>query len=177
MSTLTMSKAIGAGLRRALQDDDHVLLMGEDIGELGGVFRVTDGPKQECGAERVVDPPLAESGIVGTAIGLAFRGYRAVCEIQFDGFIYPAFDPIGAQVAKLHARTNGAVTIPITLRVPYGGAIGSVEHHSESPEAYFAHTAGLRVVTPSNPQDGYWMVQQAIACDDPGVFLDTQRAH
>jgi pyruvate dehydrogenase E1 component beta subunit len=177
MTELTLAKAIGAGLRRALQDDDHVLLMGEDIGELGGVFRVTDGLKHEFGADRVVDTPLAESGIVGTAIGLAFRGYRAVCEIQFDGFIYPAFDQIVAQVAKLHARTQGAVQVPITLRVPYGGAIGSVEHHSESPEAYFAHTAGLRVVTPSNPQDAYSMLRQAIASNDPVVFFEPKRRY
>ncbi len=174
---LTLAKAIGAGLRRALQDDDHVLLMGEDIGELGGVFRVTDGLKHEFGSERVVDTPLAESGILGTAIGLAFRGYRAVCEIQFDGFIYPAFDQIVAQGAKLHYRTAGAVTVPITVRVPFGGAIGSVEHHSESPEAYFAHTAGLRVVTPSNPQDAYSMLRLAIASNDPVIFFEPKRRY
>ncbi len=154
-----------------------MLLMGEDIGELGGVFRVTDGLKHEFGSERVVDTPLAESGILGTAIGLAFRGYRAVCEIQFDGFIYPAFDQIVAQVAKLHYRTAGAVTVPITVRVPFGGAIGSVEHHSESPEAYFAHTAGLRVVTPSNPQDAYSMLRLAIASNDPVIFFEPKRRY
>jgi 2-oxoisovalerate dehydrogenase E1 component beta subunit len=177
MTQLTLSKAIGAGLRRALADDDHVMLMGEDIGELGGVFRVTDGLKHEFGPERVVDTPLAEAGIIGTAIGLAFRGYRPVCEIQFDGFIYPAFDQIVAQVAKLHARTNGAVKMPITIRVPFGGAIGSVEHHSESPEAYFAHTAGLRVVSPSNPQDAYDMIRQAIASDDPVLYFEPKRRY
>ena len=176
MTELTFARAIGAGLRRALQDDGRVLLMGEDIGELGGVFRVTDGLKHEFGAERVVDTPLAESGIVGTAVGLAFRGY-AVCEIQFDGFIYPAFNQIVAQVAKLHYRTRGAVTVPLTLRVPYGGAIGSVEHHSESPEAYFTHTAGLRVVTPSNPQDAYSMLRMAIASDDPVIFFEPKRRY
>jgi len=177
MTELTLSKAIGAGLRRALADDDHVLLMGEDIGELGGVFRVTDGLKHEFGSDRVVDTPLAEAGIIGTAIGLAFRGYRAVCEIQFDGFIYPAFDQIVAQVAKLHARTGGAVRVPLTIRVPFGGAIGSVEHHSESPEAYFAHTAGLRVVSPSNPQDAYDMIRQAIASDDPIMYFEPKRRY
>jgi 2-oxoisovalerate dehydrogenase E1 component beta subunit len=177
MTQLTLSKAIGAGLRRALTDDDHVLLMGEDIGELGGVFRVTDGLKHEFGSDRVVDTPLAEAGIIGTAIGLAFRGYRAVCEIQFDGFIYPAFDQIVAQVAKLHARTGGAVKMPLTIRVPFGGAIGSVEHHSESPEAYFAHTAGLRVVSPSNPQDAYDMIRQAIASDDPVMYFEPKRRY
>jgi 2-oxoisovalerate dehydrogenase E1 component beta subunit len=177
MTVLTLSKAIGAGLRRALTDDDHVLLMGEDIGELGGVFRVTDGLKHEFGEDRVVDTPLAEAGIIGTAIGLAFRGYRAVCEIQFDGFIYPAFDQIVAQVAKLHARTGGAVKVPLTIRVPFGGAIGSVEHHSESPEAYFAHTAGLRVVSPSNPQDAYDMIRQAIASDDPVMYFEPKRRY
>ncbi|HEX4442410.1 MAG TPA: alpha-ketoacid dehydrogenase subunit beta [Galbitalea sp.] len=177
MTELTLSKAIGAGLRRALLDDDHVLLMGEDIGDLGGVFRVTDGLKHEFGADRVVDSPLAEAGIVGTAIGLAFRGYRAVCEIQFDGFIYPAFDQIVAQVAKLHARTAGTVTVPLTIRVPFGGAIGSVEHHSESPEAYFAHTAGLRVVSPSNPQDAYDMIRRAIASDDPVIYFEPKRRY
>jgi 2-oxoisovalerate dehydrogenase E1 component beta subunit len=177
MTQLTLSKAIGAGLRRALTDDDHVLLMGEDIGELGGVFRVTDGLKHEFGSDRVVDTPLAEAGIIGTAIGLAFRGYRAVCEIQFDGFIYPAFDQIVAQVAKLHARTGGAVKVPLTIRVPFGGAIGSVEHHSESPEAYFAHTAGLRVVSPSNPQDAYDMIRQAIASDDPVMYFEPKRRY
>ena len=144
---LTLSKAIGSGLRRALEDDPSVVLMGEDIGKLGGVFRVTDGLQREFGPERVMDMPLAEAGIIGMAVGLAFRGYRPVCEIQFDGFIYPAFDQIVAQVAKLHYRTGGSIRMPITIRVPYGGGIGAVEHHSESPEAYFAHTSGLRVIT------------------------------
>jgi 2-oxoisovalerate dehydrogenase E1 component beta subunit len=177
MTELTLSKAIGAGLRRALEEDDHVLLMGEDIGALGGVFRVTDGLKNDFGAERVMDTPLAEAGIVGTAIGMAFRGYRPVVEIQFDGFIYPAFDQIVAQLAKLHARTGGKVRVPLTIRVPYGGGIGAVEHHSESPEAYFAHTAGLRVVTCSNPQDAYSMIRQAIDSDDPVIFFEPKRRY
>jgi pyruvate dehydrogenase E1 component beta subunit len=177
MSELTLSKALGSGLRRALAEDDRVVLMGEDIGTLGGVFRVTDGLLAEFGADRVMDTPLAESGIIGMAVGLAFRGYRPVVEIQFDGFIYPGFDQIVAQVAKLHARTGGKVRMPLTIRVPYGGGIGAVEHHSESPEAYFAHTAGLRVVTCSNPQDAHTMVRQAIACDDPVVFFEPKRRY
>jgi 2-oxoisovalerate dehydrogenase E1 component beta subunit len=177
MTEMTLSKAIGSGLRRALEDDDRVVLIGEDIGKLGGVFRVTEGLQRDFGPERVMDAPLAESGIVGTAIGLAFRGFRPVIEIQFDGFIYPAFDQIVAQVAKMHYRTRGAVTLPITIRVPFGGGIGSVEHHSESPEAYFTHTSGLRVVSCSNPQDANTMIRQAIACDDPVLFFEPKRRY
>ena len=177
MSELTLSKAIGSGLRRALADDERVVLMGEDIGALGGVFRVTDGLQAEFGTDRVMDMPLAESGIIGMAVGLAFRGFRPVVEIQFDGFIYPGFDQIVAQVAKLHARTGGNVRMPLTIRVPFGGGIGAVEHHSESPEAYFAHTAGLRVVSCSNPQDAHTMIRQAIACDDPVLFFEPKRRY
>ena len=178
MTMLTLAKALNAGLRRALADDDKVVLMGEDIGTLGGVFRVTDGLKAEFGAKRVVDTPLSEAGIVGTAVGLAYRGFRPVIEIQFDGFIYPGFDQIVAQVAKLHYRSRGNVRMPITIRVPFGGGIGAAEHHSESPEAYFAHTAGLRVVACSNPADAYVMVRQAIASADPGLFFEpTRRYH
>src|SRR5690606_30103947 len=177
MSQLSLSAAINSGLRRALADDPKVVLLGEDIGTLGGVFRVTDGLQKEFGPERVIDTPLAEAGIMGTAVGLAFRGYRPVVEIQFDGFIYPAFDQIVAQVAKLHYRTGGNVNMPITIRVPYGGGIGAVEHHSESPEAYFAHTAGLRVVSCSNPQDAHTMIRQAIACDDPVLFFEPKRRY
>lgn len=177
MSELTLSKAIGTGLRRALAEDSRVVLLGEDIGTLGGVFRVTDGLQAEFGADRVMDMPLAESGIIGMAVGLAFRGFRPVVEIQFDGFIYPGFDQIVAQVAKLHYRTGGAVRMPLTIRVPYGGGIGAVEHHSESPEAYFAHTAGLRVVTCSTPQDAHTMIRQAIACDDPVLFFEPKRRY
>lgn len=174
---LTLAKAIGSGLRKALEDDPHVVLLGEDIGKLGGVFRVTDGLQRDFGADRVMDTPLAESGILGTAVGLAFRGYRPVCEIQFDGFIYPAFNQIVAQVAKLHYRTGGNVSMPLTIRVPYGGGIGAVEHHSESPEAYFAHTSGLRVITCSNPQDAHTMIRQAIASDDPVLFFEPKRRY
>ena len=177
MTELTLAKALGSGLRRALADDDRGVLMGEDIGTRGGVFRVTDGLQRDFGRDRVMDTPLAESGIVGTAVGLAFRGYRPVVEIQFDGFIYPGFDQIVAQVAKLHYRTGGAVKMPLTIRVPYGGGIGAVEHHSESPEAYFAHTAGLRVVSCSNPQDAHSMIRQAIASDDPVLFFEPKRRY
>lgn len=179
MSTteLTMGKALTAGLRSALAHDDRVVLMGEDIGRLGGVFRITDGLQAEFGAQRVIDTPLAESGIVGTAVGLAFRGFRPVVEIQFDGFVYPAFDQIVCQVAKLHYRTQGRVKMPITIRIPWAGGVGAAEHHSESPEAYFVHTAGLRVVAVSNPQDAYTMLQQAIACDDPVVFFEPKRLY
>jgi len=169
---LTMAKAINLGLQKALADDPRVLMMGEDIGTLGGVFRVTEGLKAEFGENRVLDTPLAESAIVGTAIGLAMRGYRPVCEIQFDGFIYPGFDQITSQLAKLTYRHEGALQFPVVIRVPYGGHIGAVEHHQESPEAYFAHTPGLRVVSPATPQDGYWMIQQAIASNDPVMFFE-----
>ncbi|MBQ3357427.1 MAG: alpha-ketoacid dehydrogenase subunit beta [Microbacterium sp.] len=177
MTELTLGKALGAGLRRAMRDDDRVVLLGEDIGKLGGVFRITDGLLDEFGAGRVIDTPLAESGIVGTAVGLAFRGYRPVVEIQFDGFVYPAFDQIVAQVAKLHYRTQGRVKMPITIRIPWAGGIGAAEHHSESPEAYFVHTAGLRVVAVSNPEDAYRSLRQAIASDDPVIFFEPKRLY
>ncbi|MGH9260407.1 MAG: alpha-ketoacid dehydrogenase subunit beta, partial [Acidimicrobiales bacterium] len=169
--------ALNSGLRAAMEHDEKVVLMGEDIGKLGGVFRITDGLQKDFGAHRVIDTPLAESGIVGTAIGLAFRGYRPVVEIQFDGFVYPAFDQIVSQLAKMHFRSRGHVKLPVTIRIPFGGGIGSPEHHSESPEAYFAHTAGLRVVSPSTPEDAYWMLQQAIADDDPVIFLEPKRRY
>ena len=177
MSSLTIAKALTAGLRRAMEDDPKVILMGEDIGKLGGVFRVTEGLQKDFGEERVMDTPLAEAGIVGTAIGLALRGYRPVVEIQFDGFVYPAFDHIVSQVAKMRARSLGFVSLPMVIRIPVGGGIGAVEHHSESNEAYFAHTAGLRVVTVSNPQDAYWGIQQAIATDDPVIFYEPKRRY
>jgi pyruvate dehydrogenase E1 component beta subunit len=175
MTQMTFARAINSGLSKSLEDDPKVILMGEDIGTLGGVFRVTDGLQKDFGKHRVVDTPLAESAIVGTAVGLAYRGYRPVVEIQFDGFIYPAFDQIVSQVAKMHYRTLGTVKMPITIRVPFGGGIGSPEHHSESPEAYFTHTSGLRVVAVSNPQDAYTMIQQAIRCDDPVLFFEPKR--
>ncbi|MDH6182399.1 2-oxoisovalerate dehydrogenase E1 component beta subunit [Microbacteriaceae bacterium SG_E_30_P1] len=172
VETLTMAKALNLGLEKAMADDPHVILMGEDIGELGGVFRVTEGLKAKFGDKRVLDTPLAESGIVGTAIGMAMRGYRPVCEIQFDGFIFPGFDQITSQLAKLTYRHEGSQSFPVVIRVPYGGHIGAVEHHQESPEAYFAHTPGLRVVSPGSPHDAYWMIQEAIASNDPVLFFE-----
>ncbi|AXA95990.1 alpha-ketoacid dehydrogenase subunit beta [Microbacterium laevaniformans] len=177
MTSLTMGAALTAGLHRAMAADERVIVMGEDIGRLGGVFRITDGLLDEFGPTRVIDTPLAESGIVGTAVGLAMRGFRPVVEIQFDGFVYPAFDQIVCQVAKLHYRTRGRVRMPLTIRIPWAGGVGAVEHHSESPEAYFVHTAGLRVVAVSNPQDAYTMLQQAIASDDPVVFFEPKRLY
>jgi 2-oxoisovalerate dehydrogenase E1 component beta subunit len=172
VQSLSMAKAINAGLRAAMAADPKVLLMGEDIGPLGGVFRVTEGLQAEFGDRRVLDTPLAESGIVGSAIGLAMRGYRPVCEIQFEGFIFPGFDQITSQLAKLTFRHEGTQSFPVVIRVPYGGHIGAVEHHQESPETYFMHTAGLRVVSPATPHDAYWMIQEAIASDDPVLFFE-----
>lgn len=177
MTTLTMAKALNEGMRRAMERDAKVLLFGEDIGKLGGVFRITDGLQKDFGEHRVIDAPLAESGIVGTAVGLAMRGYRTVVEIQFDGFVYPAFDQIVSQVAKFHNRSDGRIRMPLVIRIPYGGGIGAIEHHSESPEAYFAHTAGLRVLTPGDPQEAFITIQQAIACDDPVVYLEPKRRY
>jgi 2-oxoisovalerate dehydrogenase E1 component beta subunit len=174
---ITMAKALNNGLRKAMEDDPKVVIMGEDVGKLGGVFRITDGLHKDFGEDRVIDTPLAESGIIGTAVGLAMRGYRPVCEIQFDGFVFPAFDQIVAQVAKLHTRSAGTVRMPITIRIPFGGGIGAVEHHSESPESYFAHTPGLKVVSCANPSDAYWMIQQSIASDDPVVFFEPKRRY
>src|SRR3954465_16027613 len=174
---LTIGKAINLGLRRAMEEDPKVLVVGGDGGKLGGVFRITDGLQKDFGEHRVLDTPLAESGIIGTAVGLAIRGFRPVCEIQFDGFIFPAFDQIVSQVAKLHYRSQGKVKLPMVIRVPFGGGIGAVEHHSESPESYFAHTAGLKVVACSNAVDAYWMIQQAIRCDDPVLFFEPKRRY
>lgn len=177
MATMTLVKALNAGLRRALEADPKVVLAGEDIGKLGGVFRVTEHLQRDFGEARVIDSPLAESGIVGTAVGLAMRGYRPVVEIQFDGFVFPAFDQIVTQVAKLHFRSGGRVHMPLVIRIPFGGGIGAVEHHSESPEAYFAHTAGLKVVSCSTPNDAYWMIQQAVASEDPIIFCEPKRRY
>ena len=172
-----MAAALNAALRNRMEADPKVLVMGLDVGKLGGVFRITDGLQKDFGEERVIDAPLGESGIIGSAVGLAIRGYRPVCEIQFDGFVYPAFDQIVSQLAKFHNRSLGQVKMPITVRIPYGGGIGAVEHHSESPEAYFAHTAGLKVVTCSNPSDAYWMLRQSIECDDPVIFFEPKRRY
>jgi len=174
---LALGKALNLGLRHALEQDDKVVLMGEDIGRLGGVFRVTDGLQKDFGPDRVRDTPLAESAIVGTAVGLAMRGFRPVIEIQFDGFVFVAFDQIVNHVARMHFRSRGSVRMPIVIRIPYGGGIGAVEHHSESPEAFFAHVPGLRVVTCGTPQDAYSLMRRAIACDDPVVFLEPKRRY
>lgn len=172
MTEIPMAKAINEGLRTAMVADNSVMLMGEDIGQLGGVFRVTEGLLEQFGPSRVLDTPLAESGIVGTAIGLAMRGFRPVCEIQFDGFVYPAFDQIVSQLAKLTQRHESTQAFPVVIRIPYGGHIGAVEHHQESPEAYFAHTPGLRVLSPATPHDAYWLIQEAIASPDPVIYLE-----
>ncbi len=177
MTEMALGKAINAGLRRAMEGDAKVLVMGEDVGKLGGVFRVTDGLQKDFGEDRVIDTPLAESGIIGTAVGLALRGYRPVCEIQFDGFVFPGYDQIVSQVAKMHFRSGGRLRIPIVIRIPFGGGIGAVEHHSESPEGYFVHTPGLKVVAVSNSLDAYWMIQQAIALDDPVLFFEPKRRY
>jgi 2-oxoisovalerate dehydrogenase E1 component beta subunit len=177
MTTLTLSRALNEGLRKALEDNPKALIMGEDVGKLGGVFRVTDGLQKDFGEARVIDTPLAESGIIGTAIGMALRGYRPICEIQFDGFVFPAFDQIVSQLAKMHYRSRGSVRLPIVVRIPFGGGIGAVEHHSESPEALFAHTPGLRVVACGGPADAYTMIQQAASYDDPVIFFEPKRRY
>jgi 2-oxoisovalerate dehydrogenase E1 component beta subunit len=177
MAKISLGKGINKGLRAAMEKDPKVLIMGEDIGKLGGVFRVTEGLQKDFGEDRVIDTPLAESGIIGTAVGLALRGYRPVCEIQFDGFVFPAYDQIINQVAKMHYRSMGKLKMPIVIRIPFGGGIGAVEHHSESPETLFAHVPGLKVVTCGDPIDAYWMIQQAIATDDPVVFFEPKRRY
>jgi len=175
--TLTIAKALNTGLRTAMERDRKVLVMGEDVGKLGGVFRITDGLQKDFGEHRVLDTPLAESGIIGTAVGLALHGFRPVCEIQFDGFVFPAFDQIVSQLAKLRFRSQGKLPMPVVVRIPFGGGIGAVEHHSESPESLFAHVPGLKVVACANPSDAYAMIQQAIASDDPVIFFEPKRRY
>ncbi len=177
MTKLTLSRALNEGLRKALENDPKALIMGEDVGKLGGVFRVTDGLQKDFGEARVMDTPLAESGIIGTAIGLALRGYRPICEIQFDGFVFPAFDQIVSQLAKMRYRSLGQLILPVVIRIPFGGGIGAVEHHSESPEALFVHTAGLRVVACGDPAEAFTMIQQAVSCDDPVIFFEPKRRY
>jgi 2-oxoisovalerate dehydrogenase E1 component beta subunit len=177
MAGVAIARALNMGLRKTLESDPKVVIMGEDVGKLGGVFRVTDGLQKDFGDDRVMDTPLAESGIIGTAIGLAMRGYRPICEIQFDGFVFPAYDQIVSQLAKLHYRSGGLVKMPVVVRIPFGGGIGAVEHHSESPEALFAHVAGLKVVACSNAADAYTMIQQAVASDDPVIFFEPKRRY
>ena len=175
--SMAMAHALNASLRTRMEADPKVLLIGQDIGRLGGVFRVTDGLQKDFGDSRVVTSPLGEAGIVGSAIGLAMAGYRPVCEIQFDGFVFPAMNQIITQLAKYQHRSEGKVRLPVVIRIPVGGGIGAIEHHSESPEAYFAHTPGLRVLCPSNSQDAYDLLGQAIACNDPVIFLEPKRSY
>lgn len=177
METMTMAKALNEGMRQALTNNDKVLLMGEDIGRLGGVFRITEHLQRDFGDQRVIDSPLAESAIIGTGVGLSIRGYRPVLEMQFDAFTYTAYDQIVNQVAKLRYRTEGAIGLPLVIRIPFGGGIGSPEHHSESPEAAFAQHAGLRVMAPSDANSAYWGIQQAISSDDPVIFLEPKRRY
>ena len=174
---VTMAGALNQALADALAADDRVLVFGEDVGPLGGVFRVTDGLTRRFGEHRVFDTPLAEAGIVGTAIGMAMNGLRPVVEMQFDAFAYPAFEQITSHLAKLHNRTRGAISLPIVVRIPYGGGIGGVEHHCDSSEAYYTHTPGLRVVTPGTPADAYRLLRQAIDCPDPVIFLEPKRRY
>ena len=172
MTPITMAQALNAALRDAVKDDERVLVFGEDVGALGGVFRVTDGITADFGEERCFDTPLAEAGIVGFAVGMAMGGFRPVVEMQFDAFAYPAFEQITSHVAKLRNRTRGALSLPMVIRIPYAGGIGGVEHHCDSSEAYYTHTPGLRVVTPGSAQDAYDLLRDAIDSPDPVIFLE-----
>jgi 2-oxoisovalerate dehydrogenase E1 component beta subunit len=171
-TTYTMVGALNAALRDALGADDRVLVFGEDVARLGGVFRVTEGLCDEFGAERVFDTPISEAAIVGAAVGLAFAGWKSVVELQFDAFSYPALEQVIDHVAKMRMRTRGRVDMPIVLRIPSFGGIRGKEHHGESPETYYVHTAGLKVVVPSSPLDAYRLLRHAIADPDPVVFLE-----
>jgi 2-oxoisovalerate dehydrogenase E1 component beta subunit len=172
MTTITMGKALNLALRDVLEIDDRVLVFGEDVGKLGGVFRITDGLQDEFGASRVFDTPLAEATIAATALGLAIKGFRPVAEMQFDAFSYPSFQQVTSNIAKYHTRTSGACNMQLVIRMPYGGNLGSIEQHQESPETYYVHTAGLKVVTPSNPADAYGLLRAAIDDPDPVIFLE-----
>jgi pyruvate dehydrogenase E1 component beta subunit len=172
-----MAGALNLALTDALSADERVVVYGEDVGPLGGVFRVTDGLASRFGETRVFDTPLAEAGIVGTAIGMAMNGMRPVVEIQFDAFAYPAFEQITSHLAKLRNRSRGRIEMPVVIRIPYGGGIGGVEHHSDSSEVFYAHTAGLRVVTPGTPDDAYTMLRAAIDSPDPVIFLEPKRQY
>ncbi|WP_299560301.1 alpha-ketoacid dehydrogenase subunit beta [uncultured Mycolicibacterium sp.] len=173
----TMVAAINRALRDAMAADERVVVFGEDVATLGGVFRVTDGLAETFGEQRCFDTPLAESAIIGIAVGMALRGLVPVPEIQFDGFSYPAFDQIVSHLAKYRMRTHGEVSMPVTVRIPSFGGIGAVEHHSESTETYWLHTAGLKVVTPATPADAYWLLRHAIADPDPVLFLEPKRRY
>jgi 2-oxoisovalerate dehydrogenase E1 component beta subunit len=175
--TITMAAALNRALADSLTADARVVVFGEDVGTLGGVFRVTDGLAARFGDRRVFDTPLAESGIVGTAIGMAMNGLLPVVEMQFDAFAYPAFEQVTSHLAKMRNRTRGRVALPVVIRVPYGGGIGGLEHHSDSSESYYVHTPGLRVVAPSTPSDAYRLLRQSITCPDPVVFLEPKRRY
>lgn len=177
MTEISMAQALNAALVDAMNDDEKVLVFGEDVGALGGVFRITDGLTRKFGEDRCFDTPLAEAGIVGLAVGMAMGGFRPVVEMQFDAFAYPAFEQITSHVAKLRNRTRGALSAPMVIRVPYAGGIGGVEHHCDSSEAYYAHTPGLKVVTPATVDDAYWLLRDAIADPDPVIFLEPKRLY
>ncbi|GLH98679.1 alpha-ketoacid dehydrogenase subunit beta [Phytohabitans aurantiacus] len=177
MAPITMAQALNTALRDALHDDDRVVVFGEDVGALGGVFRVTDGLTDKFGDERCFDTPLAEAGIVGFAVGMAMGGFRPVVEMQFDAFAYPAFEQIVSHVAKLRNRTRGRLSLPLVIRIPYAGGIGGVEHHCDSSEAYYAHTPGLKVVTPATVADAYSLLREAIEDPDPVVFLEPKKLY
>ena len=177
MPSMTMAQALNAALRDAMTDDESVVMFGEDVGTLGGVFRVTDGLARDFGEDRCFDTPLAESGIVGFALGMATNGFKPVVEMQFDAFAYPAFEQLVSHVAKMRNRTRGALTVPMVIRVPYAGGIGGVEHHSDSSEAYYAHTPGLKVVTPATVEDAYSLLREAIADPDPVVFMEPKKLY
>jgi pyruvate dehydrogenase E1 component beta subunit len=172
MTGVTMGKALNLALADALKGDDRVVMFGEDVGKLGGVFRVSDGLQETFGRERVFNTPLAEATIAALALGLAMKGFRPVAEMQFDAFSYPSFQQVTSNIAKYHTRTSGAVNMQLVIRIPYGGNIGAIEQHSESPETYYAHTAGLKVVTPSTPEDAYGLLTAAIQDPDPVIFLE-----
>ena len=168
----TLSGALNQALRNALAQDTRLLVFGEDVGRSGGVFRVTDGLQTEFGADRVFDTPISEAGIAGAAVGLAFAGWRSVIEFQFDAFSYPALEQVIDHVAKMRERVRGRVDMPITIRIPSFGGIRGKEHHGESPETYYVHTAGLKVVVPSSALDGYTLLRHAIADPDPVIVLE-----
>lgn len=173
----TFAAALNQAMRDALAESDEVVVFGEDVGVLGGVFRITDGLARDFGDDRCFDTPLAESGIVGFAIGMAMGGFRPVVEMQFDAFAYPAFEQIASHLAKMRNRTRGAVPLPIVVRVPYAGGIGGVEHHCDSSEGYYAHTPGLKVVTPATVSDAYTLLRAAIADPDPVIFLEPKKLY
>jgi 2-oxoisovalerate dehydrogenase E1 component beta subunit len=175
--TLSMAAALNRALADAMAADDSVLMFGEDVGALGGVFRITDGLTARFGETRCFDTPLAEAGIVGMAVGMAMNGMRPVVEMQFDAFAYPAFEQVVSHVAKMGNRTQGAVRLPMVIRIPYGGGIGGVEHHCDSSEAYYVHTPGLTVVAPATPQDAYSLLRAAIEFPDPVVVLEPKKLY